>query len=387
MAIELLEMALLILVAKMLEEVTVRKGFPPLIGWTLAGMLLGPALLSIVTLSPELLFLADIGVYLFFFMIGLDEIDLKGVVSSLNVKCIIAQVLSTIAVMFSAYLVGLHLGLSELESISLSVLVSLPTASVVAKSLSDTNMLKTSAGTMTFSYVLIGEVMVLLIVSALFELEGLERLTLEYILLQASQVALFFILIWLANIHIIPRLIKAIKSHMTSKEAQIGIVFALIFLFVGLSEILGLHGVIGALALGLALSSMFLEESSGHALEALKKIGNGILIPLLFASVGLRFGWDFMYQDLFTLAVLALLLIPYRTIAHYLVLKIFRVRHAKHISTSMLARGGIDMVVLVALFQRNFIGTTVHSLTMAASVASLLIYSLIIRRLFKGTIF
>ena len=138
--------------------------------------------------------------------------------------------------------------------------------------------------------------------------------------------------------------------------------------------------------LGFALSNSLPKKSSSHVLETLKKIGNGVLIPLLFATTGLKFGWDFLQQDLFILITLALLLIPYRTIMHYLVLKTLRVRHARQISTSLLARGGVDLVVLSALLQREFIGAVIHSLTMVVSIASLLVYSLSFKRLYGNLI-
>jgi len=380
---ELLEIALLMLVAKILEEVMVRRGALPLLGWTLAGIFLGPAVLSIVTLSSELIFLTNIGVYLLFFMVGLDEVSAKDMASSLNLKHIMAQVISTVAVVLSTYLIGLNIGLSVLESISLSILISLPTTSVVVKSLSDTNSLKTDAGTATFYYVFIGEVIGLFMASTLLELGNLKQVTLGYIALQISRVFLYFIFMWLVNAFLVTRLVKIMRLHISSEGTQIGVVLALMFIFVSLSEVLGLHGVMGAFILGLFLSNTLIKDFSGRSLQALRRVGDGVLIPLFFASIGLRFGWDFIYQDLLMLLTLALLLIPYRMITHYLVLKTLKAQHTKEISVSMLARGGVDLVILVTLFQRDFIGSAIHSLTIIMSILSLFIYPLIIRKSFR----
>ena len=378
---ELLGVALLVFLAKALEEAIVRKRGPPLVGWALAGIMLGPALFCAVEPSPGILFLASIGVYLFFFTLGLEEVDLEGIASSLSARYALAPALATLLVIVGTYLAGTYLGLASAEAFSLAVLAALPTASVVAKTLSDLGQLKTGVGVATFSYVLIGEVLGLLLAGALLELGGTE-IEPRAILVQLGEVALFFAVAGAASVFLVPRLVKAARLYMISRGAQVGIVFGLLLLFVGIGEMLGVHGVVGALILGLALSDALLEESSRQALDALKKLGDGVFVPLFFAAMGLRFEWSFLFQDPLLVLVVPLLLVPYRVATHYAVLKALRVRYAKEISTSLLARGAVDLAVLAALSERGLLSTSIYSLVVAVSIISLLGYPMVAKKIF-----
>lgn len=74
----ILSLALLILLAKVLEEVATRLRQPPLLGDVLAGLLLGPLVFRVVEPGREIELFITIGIFFFFFLVGLEEIDLAG---------------------------------------------------------------------------------------------------------------------------------------------------------------------------------------------------------------------------------------------------------------------------------------------------------------------
>src|SRR5210317_1334697 len=68
----LLQLALVLLAARVFGEIAVRWGMPPVIGELAAGVILGPSLFGLIDPSETLHFLAEIGIILLLFEVGLD---------------------------------------------------------------------------------------------------------------------------------------------------------------------------------------------------------------------------------------------------------------------------------------------------------------------------
>jgi Kef-type K+ transport system membrane component KefB len=62
---------LLLIVARVAGEATERLGQPAMIGEILAGVLLGPSVLNLLHISPELQGIADLGVFLLVLLAGM----------------------------------------------------------------------------------------------------------------------------------------------------------------------------------------------------------------------------------------------------------------------------------------------------------------------------
>ena len=67
-----LMLAVLLLAARFLSEASARLGIPPVIGELAAGLIIGPSLLGWVTPDTTLKILAEIGIILLLFEVGMD---------------------------------------------------------------------------------------------------------------------------------------------------------------------------------------------------------------------------------------------------------------------------------------------------------------------------
>lgn len=383
---ELLGLALLILIGKILEEVFVRLGYPPLVGWALAGILLGPSLLGLAEPTSHILLLTSIGVYIFFFLIGLEEIDVEGVVSSVNIRHIVIPVIATIANILLVVPAGLLLQLDVRKSLALAVISAIPTSSVVAKTLSDMGRLKSREGISVFSYILSGELIALLFATTLLELGGSEVISVKGILLQLGEMAFYFVVAGWVSVFVIPKLVRGVKLYMLSEGALTGVIFGLILLFVGVGEKLGVHGVVGSLILGLVLSDALLEEETRGALEAVKRIGNGVFIPLFFASIGLRFAFSSSPIDPVYALFLVFLLVPFRVGLHYVFSRLAGMAASREIAASLMARGAVDLAILGPFLDAGLIDTTTYSIIVATSIATLILYPFVAKKIYAAEV-
>ena len=77
----LLQIAIVLLAARLFGEVALYLRAPPIIGEICAGIIIGPSLLGWVTLSDPFRLLAEIGIILLLFEVGL-ETDLQRLVKA-----------------------------------------------------------------------------------------------------------------------------------------------------------------------------------------------------------------------------------------------------------------------------------------------------------------
>ena len=92
---------LLIVVAKLLEGVFKRFGLNSIIAYATTGVILGPAT-GLVETGTEVEVVLSIGIFIFFFLIGLEELDIRGFFSVIRGRLFLASVLSvTISLLVS----------------------------------------------------------------------------------------------------------------------------------------------------------------------------------------------------------------------------------------------------------------------------------------------
>ncbi|MCD6563701.1 MAG: cation:proton antiporter [Thermoproteales archaeon] len=374
---DILAIALLIFLAKMLEDVLIRLKQPSLLGWVISGILLGPGFLGIITPDKEILFLTSIGIYLFFFIIGLEEIDIDGIFSSLNRRYIFVSLLSLLLQLVLTVVIVELFQIDIFQALTIGVISAVPTASVVAKVLSDMNVLKTKSGLQSFSYALIGEIFGLILTGTLLEIGVTKSFNITLIVINFIKVGFYFVLAGFLSVFVIPKIIHVTRLYLVSSEALVGIILGLLLFFVGIGSHLGVHGVIGALILGLALSDIATEDTIKSAVESLKKISNGVFIPIFFASLGLNFSWSFLMSDILLALTIFLLFIPIKFSIHYIMLNIFGIENSKELSISMLARGSVDLAILASLLNYGIISGQLYSLLVFIAILSLLFYPLI----------
>ena len=79
----LFAVGLLIVFAKLLEGIFKRFGLSSIIAYATSGVVLGPVT-GLVEAGTEVEIVLGIGIFLFFFLIGLDELDVRSFVTAIS---------------------------------------------------------------------------------------------------------------------------------------------------------------------------------------------------------------------------------------------------------------------------------------------------------------
>ncbi|THF65404.1 cation/H(+) antiporter [Pseudothauera rhizosphaerae] len=297
----LLQIAAVLLVSRSLGVVTQWIGQPLVIAEVLAGIVLGPSLLgwlwpeAMATLFPQqsmpaLRMLSQVGLVLFMFLVGL-EFDPRLLQGRARASVIISH--SSIVVPFALGAVaGWWLydayaaeGVSYVSFVLfLGVAMSVTAFPVLARILSERNLLGSRVGALTMTCAAVDDVTawcLLAFVVAVARAHGLEQA------LWTTVLALAYIALMLK---VVRPFLGRLGMRVASREGLTSTVVALILLLLiassTITEMIGIHALFGAFLFGAILPKEGrLAEMLAEKLEAVAVV---LLLPLFFAYSGLR---------------------------------------------------------------------------------------------------
>ncbi len=363
----LLSIGLLIVVAKLAEGVFRRLGLSPILAYTVTGIVLGPVIIGWVAPVPELQVFLGVGIFILFFMIGLDEIDVPAFVATISGRFFVAALLSVvvctaISLIVTSDLLGLDfsLNLDLNEALAVAGVLSLSSVGLVAKVLADSGNLREPIGLEIFTTTIIAELIAILIVG--FTIEGHGRPnSVVTIFTLLGKIAGFSLVVWVLSSRLLPPAIAHVQRFLKTPELSFGILIGGLLLVVVAAETLHFHGTIGALLFGAALSGLP-REVRRDVMPGIRSTAEGLFVPLFFASAGLHL--DLSFLDLPALTVVALVTIPLVGKFTGAFLGAFAAVLDKPYAQAwgLMAKGVAEIALLVVLLELNVIGQEVFSL-------------------------
>ena len=363
---------LLILVAKLAEGIFRRFGLNSIVAFTATGALLGP-ILGVVELTSHLHVLLSLGIFLYFFLIGLREIDVTAFMSAIRGRLFVAAVISVVVPLMASLSVtfdlihdfGLNLDFGG--SVALAGILSLTSLGVLVKVLVDSGKLREAIGIQLFTIALIAELIVLLLVGLTIG-EHAHSLSWTGVLLLLGQIAGFILVTWVLASHVIPRLIEFLERVLKVPHLSFGLVLGILLVSVVCAEWLGLHGSLGALLLGTAMSRLP-HQVQRDIVPGLKSIADGFFVPLFFSSAGLHLTLAFTELPGWTVAALVTIPLMGKFAGAALGALVARLDSPFTIATGLMAKGVAEIAVLLVLFEHKVIGEAVFSLIVLIMLA------------------
>ena len=366
-----LSVGLLIVAAKLLEGLFKRFNLNSIIAYTTTGVVLGP-LSGVVKTSPGLEVFLGIGIFVFFFLIGLEELDIRGFFAAIRGRLFLASVLSvTISLLVSLavtsdHLFDLHLGLDFTGALGLAGVLSLSSLGLVARVLIDEGRLREPVGVQIFTAVIIAELLALFVVgftiSEHFDPVGRGH-SLDWIsvLTLVGQILGFAVATWFVSTKLLPRVIVLLHRFLRVPQLSFGLLLGGLFLVVALAEQVGLHGSLGALLFGAALSTLPYQVRR-DIMPGMKGTAEGLFVPLFFASAGLHLSLEFLKLPLETVLALTLVPLAGKFVAAFISVYITRLHAPFATAMGLMAKGVAEIALLLLLLQTGTIDKGVFSL-------------------------
>ena len=378
----LFSVGLLIVTAKLLEGLFKRFGLNSIIAYATTGIILGPVT-GLVESSSQIEIILSIGIFVFFFLIGLEELDIRGFLAAIRGRLFLASVLSVVISLLVSLSVttdvffDLGLNLNFTQALGLAGVLSLSSLGVVAKVLIDEGRLKEPVGVQIFTAVIIAELIALFVVG--FAISGHlypgghgHTLDPVNVSLLIGQILGFAIVTWFVSTKVLPRVIFALHRFLQVPQLSFGLLLGGLFLVVVGAERVGLHGSLGALLFGAALS-MLPYQVRRDIMPGMRSTAEGFFVPLFFASAGLHLTLDFL--ELPPETILALLLVPLagKFAGAFISSYITRLEAPLAIAAALMAKGVAEIALLLLLFHSEAIDESVFSLLVLAMFGYILL--------------
>ncbi len=367
----LFAVGLLIVVAKLLEGVFKRFGLNSIIAYATTGVILGPVT-GLVETGSEVEIILGIGIFFFLFLIGLEELDIRGFLAAIRGRLFLASALSvTISLLVSLAVTtdiffDLGLNLDFTQALGLAGVLSLSSLGVVAKVLIDEGRLKEPVGVQIFTVVIIAELIALFVVGfAISEhfYSGGHGHTLDLLSVSTliGQIVGFTIVTWFVSTKLLPKIIVLLHRFLQVPQLSFGLLLGGLFLVVVGAEHVGLHGSLGALLFGAALSTLPYQVRR-DIMPGMRGTAEGFFVPLFFASAGLHLSPEFL--NLPPETILALVLVPLagKFAAAFISAYITRLDAPLAIATGLMAKGVAEIALLLLLLHTGAIDKGVFSL-------------------------
>ena len=361
----LLSAGLLVVVAKLAEGVLRRFRLSAIVAYTAAGVLLGPVS-GVVEPAGEIHVLLGIGVFLFFFLIGLDELDISGFVASVRGRLFLAASISALVPLTAALAVTSDLahdfgmGLDFTGALALAGVLSLTSLGVVAKVLIDGDRLRSPIGIELFTTALIAELLLLLVVGFTIG-EHTHHPTWDSVLLLLGKIAGFIAATWVLASRVVPPLIVLLRNMLRISQLSFGLILGGLFIAVVGAERVGLHGALGALLLGAALSRLPYQVRREIA-PGMRSVADGLFVPLFFSSAGLYLDLSFTALPAGTIAALVVIPLTGKFAGACVGALAARLDRPFTVATGLMAKGVAEIALLLVLLGTGVIGRDVFSL-------------------------
>jgi glutathione-regulated potassium-efflux system ancillary protein KefC len=267
-----------------------RLGLGSVLGYLIAGVVIGPFGLRLITNVEDILHFAEFGVVLLLFLIGLElnPRRLWGLRKSI-IGVGGAQVVSTTLLILGF---GMMLGFDWKVSLVAAMGLSLSSTAIALQTLTEKSLMTTPAGNNTFSVLLFQDIAVIPIL-ALLPLLGVEAADAGSgnPLLDTAKVIAVIAAIVVGGHYLIRPVIRYIAN---TKLPEIFTAFSLL-LVIGIALLM--QSVDMSMALGTFLAGVLLADSEyRHELETDIEPFKGLLLGLFFISVGMSIDFGLLLQ-------------------------------------------------------------------------------------------
>lgn len=274
---------------------------PPLVGYILAGVALGPSGLALIGNREAVAVLAELGVLLLLFVIGM-EMSLRGFRRVVRVALGVAslQIMAALGMMF---LLGQALDWPAGQIVLFGFVLAISSTAVAMKILEDIGELRTEAGRIAIGVLIAQD---LAVIPMVLVIRGMGEASGGLVWLIAGKIVIAITLLALMVRYLTKRERVGIpfeKAAASNVEIAALMAICLCFCFALFSHMIGLSSAFGAFLAGLWIGN---STARGALLHATLPI-QGVLIMVLFLSFGLLIDFAFVWAHLGTVLALVVL--------------------------------------------------------------------------------
>lgn len=377
-----LMLALLLITARVLSELSARLGIPAVIGELAAGLLLGPSLLGWVTPDATLKILAEIGIVLLLFEVGMDT-DLFRLARAGAKPVVVAGAGFLLPLLLGFGVSFYYFDLPLLVSLFVGGALTATSIGITVRVLADLGRRHADEAQIVLGAAVLDDILGVLALAFLYQFVEQGEVTLTSIGKVSVYIVLFMLLAPVAA-KLVGWLIDRFDRSSASPGLLLTMMVSLIMLFSYLAHVVGAPVIMGGFAAGLAMGGTFrihiprllnmpfrqgLNQVLAARPELTLRIEHQIrplihtFSPVFFVMVGVSLDLDAIAWDSASIWALALSLlvvaIGTKMAAGYCIRE-NRLRQAA-IGLSMVPRGEVGLIFAQLGFSRGILNGELYA--------------------------
>jgi monovalent cation:proton antiporter-2 (CPA2) family protein len=380
----LIDVVIFLASALIAVPIAVRLGFGAVLGYLVAGIMIGPWALKLVTDIDSILHFSELGIVLMMFVIGLEmRVDALWAMRRTIFGYGTMQMTVCAAALLAIFVM---LGLPWRIALTGGLALSLSSTAMVMSELQERKLMDMPTGRAGFGILLFQDMAAIPLIALLPLLAPKVAVTAEepgwLLALKALAMIVAVALAGRYLLHAVLRLMKSIEVP------EIFTAFALLWI-VGISLLM--HTVHLSMSLGAFLAGVLLADSEHrHQIEVDMAPFKGLLLGLFFIAVGMSIDFGILMREPVRVAVLVVALVGIKTIALWFLANRFGVPASQRSYFAiLLSQGGeFAFVVMAASLTAGVIDqrqSSLVTLVVALSMVSTPLLLLVHRRLLQPT--
>lgn len=271
---------------------------PLVVGLLVAGIAVGPQMLGVVDATPEIALLAEIGIALLLFVVGL-KLDVR-IIKTLGPVALMAGLGQMAFTGVFGLLIALSFGFSAVSAAFIGVALTFSSTIIVVKLLTDQQALHAVHGRIALGILIVQDIVVVL---AMIVITAVGDTPVEVNLAQQIGSVFGRGLLLLVIVLLLGRYVATQVMHVLARSSELLVLGAVMWavLLAAISHLLGFSSEVGAFMGGMSLASTPYREPISSRLSTLRDF----LLVFFFIELGTQFDFALVGEQLVVAAVLS----------------------------------------------------------------------------------
>jgi CPA2 family monovalent cation:H+ antiporter-2 len=277
------DLAIVMIVAGIVTIIFHRLKQPVVLGYILAGVIIGPHTPPAVLLNDEnsIKTLAELGMIFLMFALGL-EFSLKKL-TKVGVTALIAATLEIVLMIWVGYEIGRSFGWKSMDCLFLGAMLSVSSTTIIVKALAEMGRTREKFAELIFGILIVEDILAIVLLALLSGIAMTGSLQAKDVFVTVSRLGIFLTVALVCGLLAVPRLI-AYVSKFKSQEMLLITVLGLCFGFSLLAAKLHYSVALGAFVIGAIIA----EAREIHRIESLTEPVRDMFSAVFFVAIGLQ---------------------------------------------------------------------------------------------------
>ena len=276
------DLAIVMIVAGLVTIVFHRLKQPVVLGYILAGVIIGPHTppLPLIANDETIQTLSELGIIFLMFSLGL-EFSLRKL-KDVGATAFIGATMAILVMLCAGYSLGQAFGWSSIDSIFLGAILSISSTTIVVKALAELGLTKKPFAQLIFGVLIVEDILAIVMIALLSGFATTGSFAVADVGITVIKLGSFLGILLVAGLILVPRLLNYV-ARFKSNEMLLITVLGLCFGVSGLAVRLGYSVALGAFLIGAVIA----EARQIARIEMLLEPLRDMFSAVFFVSIGL----------------------------------------------------------------------------------------------------